>query len=149
MTISAQPSPARKRSARRMSSGRSPTTTIAAVSAPSSSSASDSHGPLRSETRPVSTSVPVTTMPARTLTALQTGRLLADSGWRPPRGVICMPIGSADGATRCERPLMTQPHAVVAERQAEALGAEGRACARPAASVSPSTSVWSPAFRQT
>ena len=37
---------------------------------------------------------------------LQTGRLSADSGWRPPRGVICMPIGSADGATPRERPLM-------------------------------------------
>ena len=36
--------------------------------APISRRRSDSHGPLRSDTRPESTSVPVTTMPARALT---------------------------------------------------------------------------------
>ena len=63
-------------SAPRRSSGRSPTTTVCAWSTPRSRRRSDSHGPLRSSTRPVSTSVPVTTMPARALTPAQVGPLL-------------------------------------------------------------------------
>jgi hypothetical protein len=55
-----------------MSSGRSPQIVMCASSTPSSSRRSDSHGPFRSRTRPVSTSVPVTTIPARALTAYET-----------------------------------------------------------------------------
>src|SRR4051794_12199470 len=40
---------------------------MSATSTPSSPSRSASHGPLRSLTRPLSSSVPVTTMPARTV----------------------------------------------------------------------------------
>ena len=65
VTIRSIPSAARKRSAASRSSGRSATTTMWATSTPSSASRSDSQGPLRSEIRPVRTSVPVTTMPAR------------------------------------------------------------------------------------
>ncbi len=61
-------------SAARRSSGRSPTTTIWAMSTPTWRSWSASHGPLRSLTRPVSTSVPVTTTPARMLTSSILGR---------------------------------------------------------------------------
>ncbi len=59
------PLPAMNASAARRSSGRSPTTTMCATSTPTRRSCSASQGPLRSATRPVSTSVPVTTMPAR------------------------------------------------------------------------------------
>ena len=67
-----------------MSSGGRPTTSVWARSTPSSRRRSDSHGPLRSVTRPVSTSVPVTTMPARALT-WQVGRSPAGSVRRPAR----------------------------------------------------------------
>ena len=66
--ITSIPSAAMKRSAAAMSPGRSPTITVSASSTPSSCSRSASHGPLRSLTLPVSTSVPVTTIPARALT---------------------------------------------------------------------------------
>ena len=73
---------------------------------PSSSRRSDSHGPLRSATRPVSTSVPVTTMPARALTrpaasagtragsVLTFGRgdLVADAVGRPAARCACLPL---------------------------------------------------------
>ena len=62
------PSPARNCSAAAMSPGRSPQIVMCASSTPSSSNRSAIHGPLRSCTRPVRTSVPVTTMPARALT---------------------------------------------------------------------------------
>ena len=65
VTIRSTPSWARKASAARMSRGRSPTTEMWASSTPSSRRRSDSHGPLRSVTRPLRTSVPVTTIPAR------------------------------------------------------------------------------------
>ena len=68
VTIRSTPSSARKRSCAAMSSGRSPQIVMCASSTPSSSSRSAIHGPLRSCTRPVRTSVPVTTMPARALT---------------------------------------------------------------------------------
>src|ERR1700722_9017714 len=58
-----------KSSAARMSCGLSPTIVVCARSTPSSRRRSASQGPLRSLTRPVRTSVPVTTMPARTLTS--------------------------------------------------------------------------------
>ena len=58
--------------------GRSPTITLCARSTPSSRSRSASHGPLRSTTRPVRTSVPVTTMPGARAHA-QVGRWLGDS----------------------------------------------------------------------
>ena len=61
-------SSARKRRALRRSSGRSPTTSTTPTSTPSRRNSSANHGPLRSLTRPVSTSVPVTTIPARTAT---------------------------------------------------------------------------------
>ena len=60
-----------------MSSGRSPTITISAVSIPCSRRRSDSHGPLRSEMIPDSTSVPVMRIPART--HVQVGRRDSDS----------------------------------------------------------------------
>ena len=65
-------------SAASMSAGRSPTIVTCARSTPSSSSRSASQGPLRSLTRPLSTSVPVTTIAARALIA-QCGALLAGS----------------------------------------------------------------------
>jgi hypothetical protein len=68
VTTRSAPPPARKASADRRSSGRSPTVTTAATSTPRVRSCSASHGPFRSGTRPVRTSVPVTTMPARTAT---------------------------------------------------------------------------------
>src|SRR4051812_14389546 len=67
VTIRPTPSSARKRSWASMSCGRSPQMVMWARSTPISRRRSESHGPLRSRTLPVSTSVPVTTMPARTL----------------------------------------------------------------------------------
>src|ERR671922_2698680 len=67
VTIRSTPWSAMKRSCASMSCGRSPQIVMCASSTPSSSSRSDSHGPFRSRTRPVSTSVPVTTIPARAL----------------------------------------------------------------------------------
>ena len=69
MTARSIPSSRMCRSAASRSSGRSPTIVISATSTPSSPSRSESHGPLRSVTKPLSTSVPVTRIPARTLTA--------------------------------------------------------------------------------
>ena len=71
------------RSAASMSPGRSPTITVSARSTPRSRRRSASHGPLRSLTRPVSTSVPVTTMPARALMCRSAGVRPAASGDRP------------------------------------------------------------------
>ena len=62
------PCRAMKASWARMSAGRSPQIVMWASSMPSSSRRSDSQGPFRSCTRPVSTSVPVTTIPARAAT---------------------------------------------------------------------------------
>jgi hypothetical protein len=66
VTISAIPESAMKRRAPIRSSGRSPTIWIIAASTPCSTRRSDSQGPLRSVMIPVSTSVPVIRMPART-----------------------------------------------------------------------------------
>ena len=73
VTIRSTPWASMKASWASMSSGRSPQIVMWASSTPSSSRRSDSHGPLRSLTRPVSTSVPVTTMPARALTRRVSG----------------------------------------------------------------------------
>ena len=51
-----------------MSSGRSPTWRMCETSTPCAASCSESHGLLRSVIVALITSVPVTTMPARTLT---------------------------------------------------------------------------------
>jgi hypothetical protein len=67
VTIRSTPAEASHPKASRTSCGRSPTTMLCATSTPTSRSRSASHGPLRSTTRPVKTSVPVTTMPARAL----------------------------------------------------------------------------------
>src|SRR5215210_1510028 len=67
VTTRSTPWSAMKRSWASTSSGRSPVIVMCASSTPSSSRRSDSQGPLRSLTRPVRTSVPVTTMPARAL----------------------------------------------------------------------------------
>ena len=69
VTIRSTPSAARNRRAAAMSSCRSPQIVMCASSTPSSRSRSAIHGPFRSCTRPVKTSVPVTTMPARALTS--------------------------------------------------------------------------------
>ncbi len=61
-------SEARNSSAARTSEGRSPTTITCASETPAPRSCSASHGPLASRMIPESTSVPVTTMPARALT---------------------------------------------------------------------------------
>src|SRR5215212_932471 len=66
VTTRSTPVEARKRSAASRLSARSPTTTISETSTPSSPRRSEIQGPFRSETRPVSTSVPVTTIAART-----------------------------------------------------------------------------------
>ncbi len=68
VTMRSTPSPARNWSAAAMSACRSPQIVTWASSTPSSSNRSAIHGPFRSATRPVRTSVPVTTMPARALT---------------------------------------------------------------------------------
>jgi hypothetical protein len=57
---------ARNRNAAARSAGRSPTRSRWATSTPNSPSRCASHGPLRSVIRPLSSSVPVTTIPART-----------------------------------------------------------------------------------
>ena len=70
VTIRSTPWSAMKRSCASMSAGRSPQIVMCASSTPSSSSRSAIQGPFLSWTRPVRTSVPVTTMPARALTAM-------------------------------------------------------------------------------
>ena len=74
VTTSAIPCSDMLRSAASRSSGRSPTIWIIAASTPISRSRSESHGPLRSEMIPVSTSVPVMRIPARGLRTALTGR---------------------------------------------------------------------------
>ena len=66
-------------------------------STPASRSRSDSHGPLRSRMIPESTSVPVTTMPARGAHAVQFGRRVAGSRAAPARAqlVADRAVGSA------------------------------------------------------
>ncbi len=84
MTTRSIPSAAKKRRAPLMSCGRSPTTAMWAMSIPSSRSRSASHGPFRSTTRPVSTSVPVTMIPARALTGgtrVGVGRAASGGPW--------------------------------------------------------------------
>ena len=79
------PRAAMKASASCMSWGRSPTIVVKASCTPRSRSRSASQGPLRSLTRPVSTSVPVTTIPARA-----PGPPLTDTwaGFRPAAGGV-------------------------------------------------------------
>src|SRR4051812_47333541 len=88
MTRSA-PVSTRKASALRMSSGRSPTTTTCPTSTPRRRSCSASQGPFRSVTRPVSTSVPVTTMPARVVTGSDPRAAPAGA---PARSVVAAPL---------------------------------------------------------
>src|ERR1700758_4001363 len=71
VTMRSTPSSAMKRSCASMSWERSPQIVMCASSTPSSRSRSAIHGPFRSWTRPVRTSVPVTTMPARALTGYE------------------------------------------------------------------------------
>ena len=73
VTIRSTPWSAMKRSCASMSAGRSPQMVMWASSTPNSRSRSAIQGPLRSWTRPVSTSVPVTTIPARALTGMSLG----------------------------------------------------------------------------
>ncbi len=68
VTTRSIPASARNRRAAERSSSRSPTTMTCATSTPRERNSPDSHGPFSSRTNPESTSVPVTTMPARTLT---------------------------------------------------------------------------------
>ena len=79
-----------------ISRGRSPQIVMCASSTPSSRSRSAIHGPFRSWTRPVRTSVPVTTMPARALTGYETTHSGADAPWRP-RNHLCHSALSASG----------------------------------------------------
>ena len=95
VTIRSTPSPARKRSCASMSDARSPQMVMWASSTPNSSSRSAIHGPLRSATRPVNTSVPVTTMPARALTAMTLGvqdGVFSHSGRAMSRGATQGPL---------------------------------------------------------
>ena len=83
-----------KSSAARMSPRRSATIRMCATSTPRSRSRSDSHGPLRSEMIPDSTSVPVMRMPAR-------GSL---AGRPPRRGQLARALAGAQlVADRVER----------------------------------------------
>ena len=66
VTTRSTPSASMNRNAASRSAGRSPTTMIWETSTPASPRRSETQGPLRSVIRPVRTSVPVTTMPART-----------------------------------------------------------------------------------
>ena len=78
VTIRSTPWPAMNASAARMSSGRSPTIAMCGQVDAQLAQRSASQGPLRSLTRPVRTSVPVTTIPARALIAGSlAGRLLS------------------------------------------------------------------------
>ena len=89
-----------------MSSGRSPTIVMWARSIPSSNSRSASQGPLRSLTLPLSTSVPVTTIPARTLmrrVACRPGCSCAPCGVKsrpagsgPTTSGTCLPLAVTD-----------------------------------------------------
>ena len=123
------------RSAASMSHGRSPTIVTCARSTPSSNRRSASHGPLRSRTRPVSTSVPVTTIPARALALMPhvgcTSALAVEQ-----RGVPRARDRVADRARWWPARLRGLPstihrHRVVAERQSKRRRVVGRrACSR-------------------
>ena len=91
------PCSAMKRSCDSMSSGRSPVIVMCASSTPSSSRRSASQGPLRSATRPVRTSVPVTTMPARA--AIQAQGLWPTGSALRPFGVNSKPAGFGPGSS--------------------------------------------------
>ena len=126
MTIRSTPSARMNSSAARRSAGRSPLITTWASSMPSSASRSASHGPLRSRTRPVSTSVPVTTMPARTLRGspgrrAPAGRAawLAESGCVPRARDRSSRAGPRSPGRRRSLPF-TQVTAAVADRDLEA-----------------------------
>ena len=98
---------------------------MCASSTPSSSRRSASHGPLRSRTRPVSTSVPVTTMPARSAHAHEAA--CAAARQRPRRAarreVVARPgRGRAGPSTRL--PFDPEPHRRLAEVHPHALPAE-------------------------
>src|ERR1700709_2371840 len=111
-----------------MSSGRSPTIVVWARSTPSSRSRSASQGPLRSLTRPVSTSVPVTTMPARALIAGSlAGRLLC-GGERPASVGSRYRVADRLARFRDRAPGAVDEHfhRAVAERDFEALRVVGR-----------------------
>ena len=69
VTIRSTPWEARNSSAASRSPARSGTQRMWVTSTPSSPSRSEIHGPFRSLTRPATTSVPVTTIPARTVLA--------------------------------------------------------------------------------
>ena len=79
VTIRSMPWSARKRNCASMSAGRSPQIVMWANSTPSSIRRSAIHGPFASWMRPVRTSVPVTTMPARALTAMSLLAALGDN----------------------------------------------------------------------
>ncbi len=85
----------------------------------------DSQGPLRSRTRPVSTSVPVTTMPARTAAAIRR-RDARPSGQRagPSGGVNSKPTGSGLGRSATALPLTVNSHRRLAEVDAQRAAAE-------------------------
>ncbi len=93
VTMRSTPSSARNRSWASMSCGRSPQIVMCASSTPSSRSCSATHGPLRSVTRPVRTSVPVTTMPARVLTTYDP----THTGRRPCSPVMSFPLTTSTG----------------------------------------------------
>src|ERR1700741_1262475 len=82
---------AMKRSCALISAGRSPQIVMCASSTPSSRSRSAIQGPFASCTRPVRTSVPVTTMPARALTGYEsTQAVIACDAAGPLRDDVSM-----------------------------------------------------------
>ena len=99
---------------------------------PSSRRRSASHGPLRSLTRPVSTSVPVTTMPARALMP-QVGRSSGGQLDAAGRGDRDSRPGSLRAGTSRRLAVDAHLRVAVAEGHDEALGAEGLGRAAPAA----------------
>ena len=132
---SATPCDASHSRAPRMSSGRSPTTTVVSWSTPSSVSRSASHGPFASRTRPLSTSVPVMTMPARGMSLMgRTGSL----GGFEPGDLATAADRVADGPVRrrdrARAAVDPQPRLAVAEDEPETPGTHAsRWTARPAA----------------
>ena len=114
VTTRSTPSACRKRNCASISAARSPQMVMWANSTPSSSRRSATQGPLRSVTRPVRTSVPVTRIPARALTSPTQRRVSAPpsarrgTGRPSPRGICAgrpcrSPSSGARGGSRSGR----------------------------------------------
>ena len=128
MTTRSTPWEAMKRSASPMSSRRSATITISATSIPRSRRRSDSHGPLRSEMIPDSTSVPVMRMPARRLTCRSAAAPRAARAGACRGAARSRPAWSGRGRRSCGRP--TRSRAWPLPKETRKRGRGSACCAR-------------------